>query len=116
MLMRDPIARAPGGRLRLVYEDCYERPSCSGSSRVRAVLAGRRLRAAAFGFQLDPNRLEGRSRAFRLPVAARRELRAKGRLRLEVTTLLDPGRAAGVLPAEDRLWLRAAAQKAPSDR
>jgi hypothetical protein len=51
-----------------------------------------------------------------MPRAAARALRRGDRLTLRVTSFLDPGEAAGVLPAEDRVRLSARARRASPDR
>jgi hypothetical protein len=105
----DPIQRAPGGRYRLTYQWCDKWPSCTGTSRLRALVRGRRVRLPDVRFAGHRRVVELRSTSFRLPARAARELRRRGRLRIDVTTLVDPGTAGAVLPAEQRIVLRAPA-------
>jgi hypothetical protein len=111
------VAPAGGGRYRVHYAGwCDEWPSCRGTSRLHVRVRGRTLRLRDVRFSGRANVRPPRSRPFRLPAAARAQLRRTGFLRLRVTSHLDPGRNAGILPVEDRVQLRRSARKGASER
>lgn len=110
------IEPARGGRWRVQYFSCETWPSCRGGTRLRAIVRGRSVRLPTVRFEGNRYASSVRSKPFRLPRAAARELRRKGVLSLRLTTTIDPGVQAGVLPSEQRMRLRRSARKAAPDR
>lgn len=107
------VAPAGGGRHRLHYVGwCGEWPSCRGRSDVSVWWGGGLRTVATVRFSGIANRRLPRSRPFRLPAAARRELRERGVLRFFVRSFVEGGQ----LAAHDRLRLRDRARKSASDR
>ena len=100
------LVKAGRGRHRMLYDSCEHWPSCTGTSRLRARVRGRAVALPDVRFAQRRAGDAPRSNSFRLPAAAARELRRTGRLRIDVTTIVDPGPQAGVLPGEHRVILR----------
>lgn len=111
-----PIISTRKGRWRITYQSCESWPSCRGTSRMVAHIGGRALRLPTVRFRGSRLGAFPRSGAFRLPPKVAAHLRRTGLLRIDVTTLMAPGETAGVLPARQRVWLRARPRKAASDR